>query len=108
MKVTFCGHKDAMKKVVVSVAILSVIAVLLGKTAQGISNYADRKACVCSILTTEEQTLPIDDRLYRICPKDTLKTGTFMLVVTRCDHGRNIRLTVLPDEGKYRGCLVIE
>ena len=45
-------------------------------------DYADRQQCVCSILTTEEQTYAIDDRLYRVCEKDTMNSGTFMIVRT--------------------------
>ena len=89
--------------------ILSVIAVLLCCLivlwARG---YADRRQCVCSILTTEDQTYAIDNRLYRVCEKDTLNSGTFMIVRTTCDHGKNLHLTVMPDEGIYKGYVLTE
>ena len=89
--------------------ILSVIAVLLCCLivlwARG---YADRRQCVCSILTTEDQTYVIDNRLYRVCEKDTLNSGTFMIVRTTCDHGKNLHLTVMPDEGIYKGYVLTE
>ena len=70
--------------------------------------YADRRQCVCSILTTEDQTYAIDNRLYRVCEKDTLNSGTFMIVRTTCDHGKHLHLTVMPDEAIYRGFLLTE
>lgn len=70
--------------------------------------YADRQQCVCSILTTEEQTYAIDDRLYRVCEKDTMNSGTFMIVRTTCDHGKNLHLTVMPDKGIYKGYVLTE
>ena len=70
--------------------------------------YADRRQCVCSILTTEEQTYAIDDRLYRVCEKDTMSSGTFMIVRTTCDHGKRLHLTVMPDEGTYQGYILTE
>ena len=70
--------------------------------------YADRRQCVCSVLTTEEQTHTIDDRLYRVCEKDTMSSGTFMIVRTTCDHGKHLHLTVMPDEAIYRGFLLTE
>ena len=89
--------------------ILSVIAVLLCCLivlwARG---YADRRQCVCSILITEDQTYAIDNRLYRVCEKDTLNSGTFMIVRTTCDHGKNLHLTVMPDEGIYKGYVLTE
>ena len=68
--------------------------------------YADRRQCVCSVLTTEEQTYTIDDRLYRVCEKDTMDSGTFMIVRTTCDHGKRLHLTVMPDEGIFKGYIV--
>jgi hypothetical protein len=89
--------------------ILAGIAVLLCYLiAFWACGYADRRQCVCSILTTEEQTHAIDDRLYRVCEKDTMSSGTFMIVRTTCDHGKRLHLTVMPDEGTYQGYILTE
>lgn len=96
--------KQAVHKV-----ILAVLAVLLcSLIVLWVRGYADRRQCVCSILTTEDQTYAIDDRLYRACEKDTLNSGTFMIVRTTCDHGKNLHLTVMPDEGFYKGYVLTE
>lgn len=97
-----------MKKLIWRLWIVAAIALIISHAVIGVRDYADRKACVCSVLTTAEQTFLIDDRLYRICEKDTLKAGTFLLVTTKCDHGQVLHLTVMPDEGKYKGYIVTE
>ena len=89
--------------------ILAGIAVLLCcQITFWARGYADRRQCVCSILTTEEQTYAIDDRLYRVCEKDTMNSGTFMIVRTTCDHGMRLHLTVMPDEAIYKGYVLTE
>ena len=89
--------------------ILAGIAVLLcSLIVLWARDYADRRQCVCSILTTEEQTYAIDDRLYRVCEKDTMNSGTFMIVRTTCDHGNRLHLTVMPDEAIYKGHVLTE
>ena len=55
------------------------------------------------MLTTTEETFTIDDRFYRVCEKDTLNSGTFMIVRTTCDHNKQLHLTVYPDEGIFKG-----
>ena len=74
----------------------------------GVLAYKDRGGCVCSVLTSTEQTLPLDERLYRVYEQDSLRSGTFAIVRTKCDHGKAIHMTVYPDEGIYRGCLDLE
>ena len=94
----------AVRKVILAgIAVLLCCLIILW--ARG---YADRRQCVCSILTTEYQTYAIDNRLYRVCKKDTLNSGTFMIVRTTCDHGKNLHLTVMPDEGIYKGYVLTE
>ena len=51
-------------------------------------------------------TYAIDERLYRVCEKDTMSSGTFMLVRTTCNHGMRLQLTVMPDEGIFKGYIV--
>ena len=94
----------AVRKVIL-VGIAVLLCCLIVLWAHG---SADRRQCVCSILTTEEQTYTIDDRLYRVCEKDTMNSGTFMIVRTTCDHGKNLHLTVMPDEGIYKGYVLTE
>lgn len=97
-----------MKKVVLMtvLVLLAVLAVALAWSM--IADYVDRSHCVCSKLTTENQTFTIDAPLYRVCEKDTLSSGTFMIVRTTCDHGQKLHLTVRPDEGTYSGYLITE
>ena len=94
----------AVRKVIL-VGIAVLLCCLIVLWAHG---SADRRQCVCSILTTEEQTYAIEDRLYRVCEKDTMNSGTFMIVRTTCDHGKNLHLTVMPDEGIYKGYVLTE
>lgn len=68
--------------------------------------YKDWRGCVCSVLSSTEQTFPIDERLYRVYEQDAMRSGTFAIVRTTCDHGRAIHLTVYPDEGVYKGTMV--
>ena len=97
-----------MKKNVLK-TVLVLLVVLVGALAWlGINDYIDRSHCVCSKLTAETQTFAMDDSFYRVCEKDTLASGTFMIVRTTCDHGRKIHLTVQPDEGTYSGYLITE
>ena len=50
------------------------------------------------VLPYQDQTLPIDERLYRVYEQEALRSGTFAIVRTKCDHGKAIHLTVYPDE----------
>ena len=97
-----------MKHAARRITLASMVVLLLCLIAVWARDYADRRQCVCSILTTEEQTYAIDDRLYRVCEKDTMNSGTFMIVRTTCDHGKNLHLTVMPDEGIYKGYVLTE
>ena len=97
-----------MKHAARRITLASMVVLLLCLIAVWARGYADRRQCVCSILTTEEQTYAIDDRLYRVCEKDTMNSGTFMIVRTTCDHGNRLHLTVMPDEAIYKGYVLTE
>ena len=97
-----------MKKMIVKVAIVCALLLLICLGVRSFQGYADRQNCVCSVLTEQEQTLAIDDRLYRVCEKNTMSSGTFMYVRTVCDHGKRLHLTVFPDEGMYQGYIITE
>lgn len=97
-----------MKHAARRITLASMVVLLLCLIAVWARGYADRQQCVCSILTTEEQTYAIDDRLYRVCEKDTMNSGTFMIVRTTCDHGKHLHLTVMPDEAIYKGYVLTE
>lgn len=91
-----------MKKIS-TIAFAVILFALACAAVPGIRDYADRRSCVCSMLTTTEETFAIDERLYRVVEQDTMKSGVFMTVRTTCDHGRRLLLTVYPDEGLFKG-----
>ena len=95
-----------MKRILLIAALAVCIALAISAGILCAREYRDRQQCVCSMLTEEEQTFSIDDRLYRLCEKDTMKSGVFMYVRTSCDHGKNLHLTVFPDEGKFKGYIL--
>ena len=97
-----------MKQAACRITLSVMVVLLLCLIVLWARGYADRRQCVCSILTTEEQTYAIDNRLYRVCEKDTLNSGTFMIVRTTCDHGNRLHLTVMPDEAIYKGYVLTE
>ena len=65
--------------------------------------YLETRDCPCSVLSYQEETYPIDEKLDRIISRDSLHTGSFMLVTTTCDHGVRMQLTINYDSGTYRG-----
>lgn len=85
---------------------LITIAIFAYLTLTFVHYQSDRASCVCSFLSTTEQTYAIDERLYRVCEKDTMSSGTFMLVRTTCNHGMRLQLTVMPDKGIFKGYIV--
>jgi len=95
-----------MKRILLIAALAACIALVVCAGILCVCEYQDRQQCVCSMLTEEEQTFSIDDRLYRVCEKDTMKSGVFMYVRTSCDHGKNLHLTVSPDEGIFKGYIL--
>lgn len=87
--------------------ILSILAIIIAcLILEYAHNQLDRESCVCSFLSTHEQTYAINERLYRVCEKDTMSSGTFMIVRTICKHGKRLQLTVMPDEGIFKGCII--
>ena len=69
----------------------------------GFKAYCDRKECVCSALTIENQTLKIDDRLESVCSIDELSPGTFSIVLLQCEHEYRLWLKIDKDAGTYQG-----
>lgn len=94
--------KQFLKEVCIYVSIGAVLAFgLLHLFA-----YLETKDCLCSVLTTEEKTYPIDERLSSVIDPNTVNSGTFAIFTTFCDHRVRMRLIVDPDAGTYRGCLL--
>lgn len=94
--------KQFLKDICIYVSIGAVIAFgLLHLFA-----YLETKDCLCSVLTTEEKTYPIDERLSSVIDPNTVHEGTFAIFTTFCDHRVRMRLIVNPDAGTYKGCLL--
>ena len=93
------------KKILREVSIVAAMAVVGYAAIMGVLAYKDWRGCVCSVLSSTEQTFPIDERLYRVYEQDAMRSGTFAIVRMTCDHGKAIHLTVYRDEGIYRGYL---
>lgn len=91
------------KRILWKVCIIAVIAVVGYAAILGVLAYKDWRGRVCSALSSTEQTFPIDERLYRVYEQDAMRSGTFAIVRTKCDHGKSIHLTVYPDEGVFSG-----
>ena len=68
--------------------------------------YLETKDCLCLVLTAEENTYPIDERLSSVIDLNTVNSGTFAIFTTFCDHRVRMRLIVDPDAGTYRGYLL--
>ena len=88
------------------VLIYSAIGLVLSFGLLHLFAYLETKDCLCSMLTTEERTYTIDERLSRVIDPNTVNSGTFAIFTTFCDHGVRMRLTVYPDAGTYKGCLL--
>lgn len=94
------------ERILRDVCVIAVMAVVGYVAIMGVLAYKDWRGCICSDLTSTEQTQPIDERLYRVYEQEALRSGTFAIVRTKCDHGKAIHLTVYPDEGVYKGTMV--
>lgn len=94
------------KRFLKEVLICSAIGVVLFFGLMHLSAYIEKKDCLCSILTVEEKSYPIDERLSRVIDPNTVNSGTFAIFTTFCDHRVRMRLTVYPDAGTYKGCLL--
>ncbi len=95
-----------LKRFLKEVFIYSVIGVVLSFSLLHLSAYLETKDCLCSMLAAEEKTYPIDERLSRVIDPNTVNSGTFAIFTTFCDHRVRMRLTVYPDTGTYKGCLL--
>jgi hypothetical protein len=95
-----------VKRVIRELCIIAVMATVGCAAVLGILAYKDWRGCVCSVLSSTEQTFPIDERFYRICEEDTLRSGTFAIIRTKCDHGKSLHLTVWQDDGVYSGYVI--
>lgn len=91
------------KRILREICIIAAMTAVGYAAILGVLAYKDWRGCVCSVLSSTEQTFPIDERFYRICEEDTLRSGTFAIIRTKCDHGKAIHLTVYPDEGIFSG-----
>lgn len=88
------------------VLIYSAIGVVLSFGLLHLFAYLETKDCLCSMLTTEKRTYPIDERLSRVIDPNTVNSETFAIFTTYCDHRVRMRLIVDPDAGTYKGCLL--
>lgn len=68
--------------------------------------YRDRKKCVCSVLTSEKQTLEIDERLNQVCRIEDMSSGTFAIISMQCEHEYQLWLKIDKDAGIYQGRIV--
>jgi hypothetical protein len=94
------------KRFLKEVLIYSAIGVVLSFGLMYLSAHIEKKDCLCSILTVEEKSYPIDERLSRVIDPNTVNSGTFAIFTTFCDHRVRMRLTVYPDAGTYTECLL--
>ena len=97
---------NRVKHILREICIVLIIAAVGYAAILGVLAYKDWRGCVCSVLSSTEQTLPIDERFYKVCEEDTLRSGTFAIIRTKCDHGNTLYLTAYPDEGVYIGRLL--
>ena len=95
-----------MKKRWLRVLVALFAAALLVSVIVQVYTYVDKKDCICTNLTTEEQEFEIDDRLRAFYEGMDEQTGVFIRFSSPCRHGRSIHLTVFPDEGIYRGRII--
>jgi len=94
------------KRFLKEVLIYSAIGLVLSFGLLHLFAYLETKDCLCSMLTIEEKTYPIDERLARVIDPSTVNSGTFAIFTTYCDHRVRMRLIVDPDAGTYKGCLL--
>jgi hypothetical protein len=97
---------NRVKHILREICIVVVIAAVGYAAILGVLAYKDWRGCVCSVLSNTEQTFPIDERFYRVCEEDTLRSGTFAIIRTKCDHGNQLHLTVWQDDGVYSGYVI--
>lgn len=87
-----------MKKLIVILAVLIAIFLLMY-----FSVSTERAGCVCSVLTTEDTKHSITSILNSVWDPDSASEGTFTRLITTCDHGERLHITIYPDEGYFSG-----
>ncbi len=92
-----------MKKLGLRVLVSLLASALLVSVLVQVYAYFEKQDCICAKLTTEEQEFEIDDRLRAFYEGVDEQTGVFIRFSSLCRHGKNIMLTVFPDEGFYKG-----
>ena len=92
-----------MKRIFKEFCIISGIAAVIFVLIINVLAYLETRDCPCSVLSSQEDTYPIDEKLDRIISRDSLNTGTFLLVTTTCEHGVRMQLIIYCDSGIYRG-----
>lgn len=95
------GKRKSAARLCLWTAILLLI--ILWALIVGGRTYLDRQSCVCSVLSHKNQTLAIDARLERVQPLERLRSGTFAIITTQCDHGYRLWLKIDKDAGTYQG-----
>ena len=63
----------------------------------------NRPDCICSTLTRQEERYPITSALNVILDINSAGEGTFIRIITTCEHGERIHATIFPDEGYFTG-----
>jgi len=80
-----------------------LVPIILWVLIARIGTYQDRQSCVCSVLSYEIQTFPIDARLDRVYPLESLNPETFSIISTKCNHGYRLWLKIDKYAGIYQG-----
>ena len=68
--------------------------------------FRDRRKCICSVLTSEKQTLEIDERLNQVCRIEDISPGTFAIISMQCEHEYRLWLKIDKNAGTYQGRIV--
>lgn len=66
----------------------------------------DRSDCVCTVLTEHETRHPISPILNSVWDMDSAAKGSFIRLLTTCEHEKRICITIFPDEGFFVGYIV--
>lgn len=95
-------RRRILKEICICVLTASVLFVVV----IGLMAYRDKKECLCSTLTYQEQSRQFDEQLERVVDIGTLNTGTFSVILTTCSHGKRMQLVVHVDEKVYKATLL--
>lgn len=87
-----------MKKLVIILIALTTVCLLLCFSA-----WKERLGCVCSILTEEETKHPLTTILNSVWDTYSATEGTFTRLLTTCNHGERISITIFTDDGYFVG-----